>query len=483
MNSISAYIALIAWPIICVASLSVFDIRKFILFTLLGGYLLLPVGAGFDLPLIPVFDKTSIPNLTALLICSAFVLGSLRFIPRNKIMLSLLVFFVTSPILTVVFNQDPVAHGVVYLRGQTGYDGISALLRSLILLTPFFFGYSFFQRAQDHQLILVALCVAGLAYALPILLEVRLSPQLNIWVYGYFPHSFAQQFRQGGFRPVVFLGHGLLVAFFVTMCLCATTAVWRASKGSLSLLVGIITFGMFVILILCKSVAALVYGIVLVPIIRFLRTRTMVRISCLLALVVFLFPLLRLADVVPTNLLVEIAETTAGTERAQSLQFRFSNEDVLLSRATERLLFGWGGGGRNRIFDAESGDSRSVTDGWWIIVFGVRGLFGYIAQFGLLTLPFLILARSYRGGKSASIPLETAAISLILAINLVDFLPNASLSPMTFLMAGALLAHAEFRENKDLQIQDAVPPRKKKNRQVVFGGSEPFDKKARARIL
>ena len=46
------------------------------------------------------------------------------------------------------------------------------------------------------------------------LVEVRLSPQINTWIYGFFQHDFIQMMRYGGFRPIVFLPHGLWVAFF-----------------------------------------------------------------------------------------------------------------------------------------------------------------------------------------------------------------------------------------------------------------------------
>ena len=57
---------------------------------------------------------------------------------------------------------------------------------------------------------------AGLVYVPFCLFEVKQSPQLHVIVYGYMPHDFGQQVRFGGYRPMVFLGHGLLVAFFMS---------------------------------------------------------------------------------------------------------------------------------------------------------------------------------------------------------------------------------------------------------------------------
>jgi hypothetical protein len=50
---------------------------------------------------------------------------------------------------------------------------------------------------------------------------------LHTWVYGYFPHSFAQQLRYGGYRPVVFMGHGLLVALFAAIALISAVVMWQ----------------------------------------------------------------------------------------------------------------------------------------------------------------------------------------------------------------------------------------------------------------
>src|SRR5690606_38002774 len=81
------------------------------------------------------------------------------------------------------------------------------------------------ERAQRE--ILVALMVAGLAYSMPMLVEIRLSPQLNVWVYGFFQHGFDQMIRYGGYRPIVFLEHGLWVAFFALMAFCSALALAR----------------------------------------------------------------------------------------------------------------------------------------------------------------------------------------------------------------------------------------------------------------
>lgn len=38
-------------------------------------------------------------------------------------------------------------------------------------------------------------------YTIPMLIELRLSPQMNVWVYGFFQHDFIQTVRYGGSLP------------------------------------------------------------------------------------------------------------------------------------------------------------------------------------------------------------------------------------------------------------------------------------------
>ncbi len=118
--------------------------------------------------------------------------------------------------------------------------------------------------AEDQKELLLALFIGGLVYAIPMLIEVRLSPQINVWVYGFFQHSFAQTIRFGGYRPVVFLDHGLWVAFFAMTAMIAGLALWRVEKfvkHRAMYFFGAVYLG--IVLILCKSVGALLFALFL----------------------------------------------------------------------------------------------------------------------------------------------------------------------------------------------------------------------------
>src|SRR5262249_4835447 len=218
---------LIAWPVAALWLFKTRPVGQAILWTILGGYMLLPVGAEIKFGMIPLLDKNSIPSLTALFGCVVVCGKSLRVSRGIGYVEILIITLVITPFITSELNTDPVPIGRKILPGLDSYEAGSAVMSQAITLIPFFLGRRFFRSGTDIEEILRVLVVAGLLYSFPALLEVRLSPQLHTWIYGYFPHSFEQQMRDGGFRPVVFMGHGLLVAFFICTTTVAAAVFWR----------------------------------------------------------------------------------------------------------------------------------------------------------------------------------------------------------------------------------------------------------------
>ena len=104
------------------------------------------------------------------------------------------------------------------------------------------------------------------------------------------------------------------------------------------------------------------------------------------------------------------------------------------------MFFGWGGWGRSRIID-EYGRDISLTDGHWIIALGQGGWTCYISEFGLLAMAPILLMLN---GRKYKISMETSILSIILVGNLIDLIPNAGLTPITWMMAGALWGRLEL---------------------------------------
>jgi len=443
MQNWLATLALLSWP---VAALWLYSTRPFnraTAWTILGGLLLLPVGAVIKLaPGIPQLDKVSVPNLAALLGCVFVVRQRPRFFSRIGLAETLLLMSLVGPFITSELNGDIIfAGGATILPAVGHYDALSAIVSQFIFLLPFFLGRQFLWSSADTAEILRVLTIAGLLYSIPMLIEIRLSPQLHYWVYGYAPSDFIQEMRDGGFRPMVFMGHGLLAAFFMMTAVVAATALWRARIRVAPAPPITVAAYLSVLLVLCKSMGALLYGFVLVPLVRLAKPRLQLRVAVVLATIALAYPMARMADLVPSRLLLEWA-ASVSQDRGDSLRTRFVQEGQLLERASQRFIFGWGRFGRSRIYD-ESGNNTSITDGRWIITIGQFGLFGFLAEFGLLAFPIFSAVAALRFTETARDRVFLATLALILAINIVDLLPNATITPWTWLLGGALLGRAE----------------------------------------
>ncbi|WP_270732598.1 hypothetical protein [Shimia sp. Alg240-R146] len=478
---------LVIWPVVIWRLFLVLPPGRALIWSLLGAYLLLPPPpAAIDFPLMPALDKTSLPNLAILLVAYLVLRGENRprLLPDSSVARWLLLIFVLSPIATVFTNPEPLIFTENFIRGLYLQDAIAQPINRFILVIGFLMARQYLTTREDQRDLLIALVIAGLAYSLPILLEVRLSPQLNNWVYGYFQHLFSQTLRQGGYRPMVFLYHGIWLAYFVLTCLLAALAVWRADRSATRAKYMIAAFYLLGVLVLCKTLATLVYAGAAGALILLLSTRMQVRVAALLALITISYPVLKSIDLVPAEVILSQAEAISE-ERAHSLAFRFENEDILVDRAFLKPWFGWGIWGRNHVHDPDTGFITSVSDGYWVIVIGVWGWVGYIAQFGLMSLPiflvwrelklvsrfereqfqrtasFALMDRTYGvGDTDRGLSPYLGPLALMLGFNLIDLLPNATLTPTTWLIAGTLFGHAErlARRRKDGVQENVEPP-------------------------
>ena len=257
MPNTIAYAALLIWPFVTLAIFAFMKPSRAVIWSLLAGYLLLPVKTSFDFPGVPAFDKTSVANLSTYVAAMIYTGGRSVRLPREWWLILLMLAYLVSPMLTVFSNRDALLFGDVILPGLKPYDAFSAAAYKAIDLVPFLLGYNLLRTSGAQNDFLRALVVAALGYSLLMLVEIRLSPQLHTWIYGFFPHSFGQQMRGGGFRPVVFLGHGLVVAIFAAMAITATADLARRRVSLFGISSWVWLAYLFGVLILCKSLGAL----------------------------------------------------------------------------------------------------------------------------------------------------------------------------------------------------------------------------------
>lgn len=436
-------IVLFGWPVVVAILFSKYSRHVALLASLIAGYLLLPEQLYFNLPVLPTLEKHTIPALSAFLILlfsgvspRARVLPG--WVPKLLVPRLLILTLIAGSFLTVMTNSDVLVFGPLVLAALRPFDGFSTVLSLLVSLLPFFMARKFLAYPEQQRSVLVMLTMAGAGYALLALYEVRMSPQLNNMVYGFFPHSFLQHIRGDGYRPLVFLNHGLWLSIFFAMTVLAALALSRVSVSQGSKYIALALWLLFT-LVMSKSLGALAITLMLAPLILFFGARLQILICAVIAFVVLIYPAVRTSGLLPIDLVLSWA-ASIDPERAGSLSFRLFNEEILLEKAQQRPVFGWGAFGRNLLYN-EAGQDVSVTDGYWIISVGVGGWVRYLSEFGLLCLPAIFAffkARNSRFGR------ETSALLLILLANLIDLIPNATITPITWLIAGAVWGRIEL---------------------------------------
>lgn len=449
VNSLTP-LALMGWFPATLAFFVLFPACRAVTVSFIAGWMFLPV-IEYKIAAFPPFDKTAVISLAVLLGVLLFDTGRLlRFRPR----------WLDIPMLVVCLC--PMGSSLSNDLGPG--DGLTESLKETMLWgLPWLIGRLYFTEPKALRELAVGLFVGGLVYAPLCLWEIRMSPQLHYQMYGFHQHSVFQHMRYGGWRPMVFMQHGLMVGLFMTAA--TLSGLWLDRSGSLKTLFGIplpvfaitlfdsprsrnhhgfelrlpvLVIALFATTLLIKSVGAillLLAGVGVLYCVQYLRSSLPV---LALAAVAVAYVLVRMTGAISSNDLVAAADAALGAERAQSLESRLTNEDMLTVRALQQPLFGWGGWGRARIHD-EWGQDITITDSLWIIVLGNKGLVGLTGLLLALLLPTLLFPRHVParlwGEAEAG---ACAVLAVILLLWTVDNLLNAMINPIYLLIAGGL---------------------------------------------
>jgi hypothetical protein len=305
---------------------------------------------------------------------------------------------------------------------------------------PYMAGRLYFSNPESIKLLCQSIFAAGLIYTPFVLFELKMSPQTHRIVYGYMQHDFSQVIRGGGYRPMVFMEHGIMLGTWIAMAAlvglwCTWTKafpkkMWQAP----TILLAIVVLGTA---IACKSsgaIALCLLGLLALVLSAKLKIGLVVWI---LLLIPPAYVGTRATGLWDGQNLVDLVAEKFSEDRAASLQFRFEAETILAEKALERPLFGWGGWGRSRVYDEETEEDVSVTDGFWIIVLGTRGYFGLISVTLILILPmFLFLLKCPLRLWSKPEFAPTAVISLIPLLFMIDCLLNGMINQIYVIFAG-----------------------------------------------
>ncbi len=425
-----ATFALIVWLPVVFFLFEKYTVQKAIVFSFVAAWLFLPP-IQIELPGFPDWSKMT-ATVVSVSICTwlkaSGQIHGLRFRWYDL------------PVL--VYCLCPFAASITNNLGA--YDGLSAVLDELMRWgLPYVIGRAFLANAAGNRQLALGMAVGGMLYVPFCLFEIRMSPMLKIWVFG-FGNGRAVDFgfRYGGYRPMVFLSTGLELGWW--MC-CATLAAFMLWKsGAVKRLYGypmaVPTAILAVVTVACKSTGALLQIMVGFLLIYFTKwTGKSVLVWALMAIGPF-YCATRPSGLFTGEQVVSTASSLFGADRAQSLEYRFEQEEILMRSALQRPLLGWARSGGFNPPDASG--KTAITDGLWIIVFGWMGLVGLAALNLMLLIPtalFLIRFRPKTWFDPDVAPATTLAI--ILPLFMVDNLSNAMLNPIYAIAMGAVAGY------------------------------------------
>lgn len=425
-----ASLIMLAWVPFILYLFSRFNPRQALVVCFITSWLFLPE-VSMPLPGLPDYSKISATSYGILLATVIFDFNRLTTFRIGWLDIPFLIWCIVCPVMTSLSN------------GLGLYDGFSGALGTCVTwLLPYFLGRIYLNNLTGLRQLALGIFVGGLAYVPLCLYEIRMSPQLHARLYGAHAHyDFLQGIRYGGYRPSVFMQHGLAVgawmmaATLVGIWLWKTDVLKKVKKLDLKwlLLILLITF------VMSKSTGA--YGLMVIGLgLIFLSVTMRTALPFFLAIAaIFLYLYLNAGtENYFTDQLIQSLSGIFPEERIASLEFRFNNEELMVDHAHSRMMWGWGGWDRARVINPETG-KLTIQDSLWIIAFSEHGAVGLISLFSALLLPIAAFCTRYPARLWTRKDIAPAvSVATILLLYVADCLLNAMINPIYILACGAI---------------------------------------------
>ena len=390
----------------------------------IGSWLLLP-SVSLDLPGFPDYTKATAAT-------TGILLSTLLFEP-NRVLTYRFRWF---DIPMLLWGLCPFVSSISNALGP--YDGLSAAFRQTTSwFLPYFIGRLYLTNGDDMRELGLGMIIGGMCLIPLCLFEFKMSPCLQRMIYGF---GRFEGVRYGGYRPRVFFKAGLELGLWMHGVTLVTWWFWRT--GQLKRLggfgAGASVAALVITSIACKTTGATILffsGTAALWICW--RTKT----KWLLWGLLFAAPLyytVRISNAWSGHLAVELVRSAIDADRAHSLEFRLDNEDLLIAKAMHRPYFGWGGWGRNFIYD-ERNQRVTTIDGMWMIALGMNGCVGLVLMATAILLPAVLFLRRFPVERWDDPSLAAVVpIAVIVDLYLLDGLVNAMLNVIYIIAAGGL---------------------------------------------
>ncbi|MEG4519854.1 MULTISPECIES: O-antigen ligase domain-containing protein [unclassified Microcoleus] len=412
-------------PVVCYMFVRFPPLRAVII-SFVVAWLFLPQ-ASYPIPSLPPYTKISAA-------CYGILLGTLIYDTAR--LTSFKPGWLDVPI--VIYCLCPIISQV-----SNGGSPISPTVNQIVTWgLPYFLGRLYVGSLEGLRQLAIGIFAGGLAYIPFTLVEGVKGPILHQMIYGVNAfEDWGQARRLGGWRPVVFMQHGLMVGLW--MMTAALIAVWLWQTGTLKKFMGrnikILAIILTIAFFLCRSTGAYsLFGMALIVLFSAKLFRTSLPLLLIIGYIVF-YLYIAASGQFSSEDVIGFIKPVFGEERADSLKFRFDNEEILGEKARQRFMFGWGDSGGNRVYNAY-GQDIAVTDSLWIIAFGVNGAVGLVSLFSSLLLPVIVFAVFKYPARTWSNPKVAPAATLGIALTMYvfDCVLNAMTNPIFALIAGGI---------------------------------------------
>jgi hypothetical protein len=421
-----ALIALLGWAPLAWLMFMIMPARRAVALTYVAGWLFLPM-ASFDIPNVHIYTKMSAVGIGALVGVVVFDMPRLMAVRPSLADLPMVLWCIIPALSSISVGEGL---GVVTTVNQVIVWGV-----------PYLIGRAYFSHLEGLKEWAVWLVIGGLAYVPLVLFEARMSPQLHNWIYGFHAHDFGQTKRAGGWRPTVFMQHGLAVGLFMSSVALVTFWLWWT--GAVRTIAGIRTSWLVLVTlgtaVLCRSTGATL--LLLLGVVALLATAKM-RTS-LVVLGMLLFPAAYIGARVVLHWNGEELIDLAGMispDRAASLRTRLNSEAWIVQNAREH----WWLGNASFIWSGTAlgeGAGQVISDSLWILILGRNGALGLAALEASMLLPVWRFLRHWPGRTWSDAKVAGgAALAVVVMVFMCDTLLNAMLNPLFAIAMGGLMS-------------------------------------------